>query len=180
MAQPIDQRGEHFQCDIGIAPHKRKKMVAREHGQPRVLGNERVRRAVLTIKQRHIAEKIAAAQFSQSELVSVEGLKANPDFPLFNYVHRVSLLTVAEQKCPGLGIDGRQQLTQFVGRLVVEGFKQRYLAQCVDRHVRKANGTSTRIAAIRAAEKRELRPLHVDLGGFASRLEWRSLASFEP
>ena len=177
MAQPIHQRGEHFQCDIGIAPHKRKKMVAREHGQPRVLGNQRVRRAVLTIKQRHIAEKIAPAQFSQSELVPVDGLKANPHFPLFNYVHRVSLLTVAEQKSPSLGIDGRQQLTQFVGRLVVEGFKQRHLAQCVDRHGRK---TSTTIAAIRVAEKRELQPLHVDLGGFASRLQWRSLAPFEP
>src|SRR5207244_9223792 len=96
---------------------------------------------VLTIKQRHFAEIIAAAQFSQSKLVSVEGLNANPDFPPFNYVHRVSLLTVAEQKSPGLGINARQQLTQFVGRLVVEGFKQRHLAQCVDRHVRKTNGT---------------------------------------
>jgi hypothetical protein len=135
---------------------------------------------VLTVKQRHFAEEIAAAQFSQSELVSVEGLNANPDFPLFNYVHRVSLLTVAEQKSPGLRIDARQQMTQFVGRLVVEGFKQRHLAQCVDRHIRKANRTSTTIAAIRVAEKRELRPLHVDLGGFASRLKWRSLAPFEP
>src|SRR5437899_5231681 len=35
MAQPIHQRGKHFQCDIGIAPHKRKKMLAREHGEPR-------------------------------------------------------------------------------------------------------------------------------------------------
>src|SRR5207237_7962305 len=104
-----------FQCDIGIAPHKRKKMLAREHGEPRVLGNQRIGRAVLTIEQRHFAEKIAAAQFSQSKLVSVESLNANPDFPPFNYVHRVSLLTVAEQKWHGLGIDSRQQLTQLIG-----------------------------------------------------------------
>ena len=116
-------------------------MVAREHGQPRVLGNQRIGRAVLTIEQRHFAEKIAAAQFTQSELVSIKGLNANPDFPPFNYVHRVSLLNVAEQKSPGLGINARQQLTQFVGRLVVEGFKQRHLAQCVDRHIRKDNRT---------------------------------------
>src|SRR5207237_10357134 len=115
-------------------PTKRKKMVAREHGEPRGLGNERVRRAVLTIKQRHFAEKIAAAQFTQSELVSIKGLNANPDFPPFNYVHRVSLLTVAEQKSPGLGINASQQLTQLVGRLVVEVFKQRHLAHSIQPH----------------------------------------------
>jgi hypothetical protein len=83
-------------------------------------------------------------------------VNANSNLSPFNYVHSVALVTRAKQECAGFAIEALQQVAQFVGRLVVEGFKQRHLTQCVDSHLRESNGTLTRIAAIHVAEKLQL------------------------
>ena len=84
LPQPVGQRGEHFQCDIWIAPHKGKEMVAREHGEPRVLGHPGVRRAAVPVEQSHFTEEIAAVEFSQSHLASIHGVNANSNLSPFN------------------------------------------------------------------------------------------------
>ena len=42
MPQPVGKGGQHFQGDIRTAPHKRNKMLAREHCQAGVLGHHGV------------------------------------------------------------------------------------------------------------------------------------------
>jgi hypothetical protein len=88
--------------------------------------------------------------------VSLSCANANPDLPALDYIHRVAFVTRAEQTCAGFTIEALQQVTQFSCSLVIERFKQWHVAQCVDGHSRKSNGTPARVAAIHVGEKLQL------------------------
>ena len=42
VPQPVGQRGEHFQRDVGAAVHEGKKMLARKHSESCILGDYRI------------------------------------------------------------------------------------------------------------------------------------------
>ena len=53
MPKPVGKCSQHFQRDIGAAPHEREKMLARQDSQRCVFHYHCVCRAALTVEQRH-------------------------------------------------------------------------------------------------------------------------------
>src|SRR5262245_5064463 len=133
-------------------------MLTRKYSQARIFDHPRIGRAWLTIEQRHFAKKIAALEFSQRHFVSVLGADENADLPLFDHIHCIAFVTSAEQDRAGFAINALEQFTQFVCRLIIERLEQRHLAQRFDVHLLESDGTVVTIAAMRAAEKRQLSP----------------------
>ena len=110
MPKPVGKSSQHFQRDIGAAPHEREKMLARQDSQRCVFHYYRVCRA-LTVEQRHFPKEISAPQLGQRHLVAVPSSHANADFPALDNIHCVAFVAGAEQECAGFAIEAVQQVT---------------------------------------------------------------------
>jgi hypothetical protein len=90
----------------------------------------------LTVEQRHLP-KLASLQIGQCQLAAIGRVDADADFAALDHVHGVTRVAGTEQDFARVVIVHFHERAQLCRRLIVEGFKQRNLAQGLDRHLKE-------------------------------------------
>ena len=136
-AQPVSERRENPERDIGILAQKSAEVRPGQNRQAAIHPRRRVGRTGVPIEQGHFPEKVSIVHFGEGRVVSVSVFQTDPHPAFLDEIHGVARFAAMKQGRVGRDVARREQLAQFVSRFVVERAEKRHRAQGADFHMGK-------------------------------------------